>query len=115
MRVDCLDVWLGDRPTVQAVSSRPARDRTLAWSAPINALRPAAETVAGVGADSGAGESWCFEASVSARHPGIHLAQLELRSDDGAWLQMLEPAGGLQPGTRLRRALALNALHPLAV
>ena len=87
----------------------------LAWAAPVNALRPAAENGAGVGAGAGSGEYWCFEATVSARHPGIHLAQLELRSDDGAWLQMLEPAGGLQPGTCLRRARALSALHPLAV
>lgn len=74
----------------------------------------AAETVAGVGAGAGSGEYWCFEATVSARHPGIYLAQLELRSDDGALLQMLEPAGGLQPGSRPLCVLAPGALHPLA-
>ncbi|MDE2146349.1 MAG: ABC transporter ATP-binding protein [Burkholderiales bacterium] len=80
------------------------------WAAPVSALavlgpdRQDAPDPAGL----------TLQATVTARHLGLHQAQAELRLDDGTVLTLLEGEQALAPGQRVRCRLPLSALHPLA-
>ncbi|MDE2082015.1 MAG: ABC transporter ATP-binding protein [Burkholderiales bacterium] len=94
---------------VRAAGGAPAGG----WAAPVNALTPAGPAADENESGDTAAANWTLEATVTARHLGLHQAQVDLRLDDGTALTLLEGAAPLAPGQRIRCRLPIAALHAL--